>query len=78
MDKDEYVFEKFWKDLNEGNLLQYDYMNKKYLVNKMNSNCYFVKLLSDKKDKAQPRSSTISLKTLKEMFPFMENIEYRI
>lgn len=75
---DEYIFEKFWKDLNEGHEMQYIYMEKNYLINKMNLNCYFIKLLSIKKNKAQPKSSIISLKMLKEMFPYMENIEYKV
>lgn len=75
---DNYTFEQFWKDLNEGHQIKYTYTDKRYAVNKLNSNCYFLKLLSEKKDKAQPKSSTVSLRTLKEMFPFIQDIEYII
>ena len=39
MDK-EYSFQQFWKDLNDGYQIYFDYMEVRYLIYKMQKNCY--------------------------------------
>ena len=41
-------------------------------------NCYTQKLLSNSKKNPQPRMLMLTLKRVREMFPNMEDIEYRI
>ena len=39
MNKD-YSFEQLWKDLNNGYQIYYTYMGTRYLLSKLNKNCY--------------------------------------
>ena len=41
-------------------------------------NCYTQKLISDHPKNPQPRQTVITHKRIAEMFPFMEDIEYKI
>ena len=41
-------------------------------------NCYTQKLLDADEKNPQPRHAIITHKRVKEMFPFMENIEYKV
>ena len=41
-------------------------------------NCYTQKLLSTHKSNPQPKQLMLTLKRVKEMFPNMENIEYKV
>ncbi len=73
-----YSFNKFWKDLDDGLEIYYTYMDKKYLMYKLTKNCYKQELLTDIKEKSpHPRMSILTLKRVKELFPYMENIEYK-
>lgn len=75
---EEYSFERLWKELNEGYQIYYTYMEKRYLIAKLSSNCYSRKLLDENDKSPHPREQIVTLKTIKETFPFMENIEYKI
>lgn len=75
---DNYTFEQFWKDLDDGYEIKYTYMRKKYLLSKITSNSYFRKIIPETEKECEPKTSIVNLKTLKELFPFMENIEYII
>ena len=73
-----YTFERLWKELSEGYQIYYTYMKKRYLIAKLSNNCYSRKLLDENDKSPHPREQIVTLKTIKETFPFMENIEYKI
>lgn len=77
MNNKEYTFEMMWEDLKNGYEIYYTYVNNRYLLFKTAKNCYTQKLLSDDKKNPQPKTTMLTLKRVKEMYPFMENIEYR-
>ena len=74
----EYIFEQLWKDLNEGYQIYYTYMDKRYLLSKLKSNCYSRELIEENSKGPHPKTQMVTLKTLMELFPFMENIEYKV
>ena len=76
--EEKYTFEMMWEDLNNGYQIYYTYVRNRYLLFKTASNCYTQKLLSEHKGNPQPKMSMLTLKRVKEMFPDMEDIEYRI
>jgi hypothetical protein len=73
-----YTFENLWYDLDRGYQIQYTYLNNRYQLTKLNKNCYSQKLLSKKEKNSQPQLLMITLKRVKEIFDFMEDIEYKI
>jgi hypothetical protein len=75
--EEKYTFEKFEEELDNGFQIYFNYVNNRYLVFKTNENCYTLKLISVHDKNPQPRLSMITHKRLKEMFPFMEEIEYK-
>ena len=77
MDK-EYTFEMMWEDLNNGYEIHYTYVRNRYLLFKTAQNCYTQKLLSNNSKNAQPRMSMLTLKRVREMFPDMEDVEYKV
>ena len=77
-DMENYTFENMWEDLRNGYQIYYTYVGNRYLLFKTAENCYTQKLLSDHKKNPQPRMLMLTLKRVKEMFPNMEDIEYKI
>lgn len=73
-----YTFEDFERNLDEGYQIFCTYVRNRYLIFKTSENCYTQKLLTIDDKNPQPRHAVITHKRLKEMFPFMENIEYKI
>ena len=73
-----YTFEKFKKDLDNGYQMYYTYVRNRYLLFKSKEDCYTQKLLTDDPKNPQPRMSMLTHKRVKEMFPFMEDIEYKV
>ena len=73
----DYTFERLWKELNEGFQIYYTYMGKRYMLAKLEKNCYSRQLVSDDKG-PHPKSQIVTLKAVKELFEFMEDIEYKI
>ncbi len=73
-----YTFEKMWEDLRDGYQIYYTYNKNQYVLFKTAENCYTQKLLSDEHKNPQPRMLMLTLKRVKEMFPHMEEIEYKI
>lgn len=75
--EEKYTFEMMWEDLNNGYQIFYTYVRNRYLLFKTAPNCYTQKLLSD-----HPKSTTqnvnANIKRVREMFPHMEDIEYKI
>lgn len=74
----DYTFEKMWVDLQNGYQIYYTYVNNRYVLFKTAKNCYTQKLLSENPKNPQPRMAMLTLKRVKEIFPYMENIEYKI
>ena len=75
---DRYTFEDMWLDLKNGYQIYYTYVRNRYVLFKTAENCYTQKLLTDDPKNPQPRHSMITFKRIKEMFPFMEELEYKV
>ena len=73
-----YTFEDMWLDLKNGYQIYYTYVRNRYVLFKTAKNCYTQKLISDNPKNPQPRMQIVTHKTIFEMFPFMENIEYKV
>lgn len=73
-----YTFKEFSKNLDDGYQMYYTYVRNRYLLFKTSENCYTQKLLDYDDKNPQPRVGVITLRRVKEMFPFMENIEYKV
>lgn len=72
-----YTFEKFTDDLDCGYKVLFDYVRNRYAVYKVNENCYMQELIEQKTKNPVPAKSMITFKAVKEMFPFMIDIEYK-
>ena len=73
-----YTFEQLKQNLDDGYQIYYTYVRNRYLLFKTAENCYTQKLMSENPKHPQPRQSVITLKRVKEMFPHMEHVEYKI
>lgn len=73
-----YTFEKMWMDLRDGYQIYYTYVGNRYMLFKTADNCYTQKLISNNEKSPQPKMLVLTLKRVKEMFPNMEDIEYRL
>ncbi len=73
-----YTFERFSKDLDDGYKILFDYVRNRYVVYKVDENCYMQELIEQKSRNPMPEKSMITLKAIKQIFPFMEDIEYKI
>ena len=73
-----YTFKQFEKNLDDGYQIYFTYVRNRYLLFKTAENCYTQKLLETDDKNPQPRHAIITHKRVKEMFPFMENIEYKV
>ena len=73
-----YTFEKMWVDLNNGYQIYYTYVRNRYALFKTANNCYTQKLITNNPKNPQPRMSVLTLKRVKEIFPHMEDIEYKM
>ena len=76
MDKN-YTFEMFWEDLDNGFEIYYTYMECRYLIYKMDKNCYKNELIEAKPKSPHQKSAIYTLKRVKELFDFMEDLEYK-
>ncbi len=73
-----YTFIEFEKNLDDGYQLFFTYVRNRYLLFKTCENCYSQQLLSDDTKNPQPRKVIVTHNRIKEMFPFMEDIEYKV
>ncbi len=76
--EDKYTFERFNNELDNGFQIYFTFNNNRYLVFKTTENCYTQKLITKNEKNPQPRMLMITFKRLKELFPYMEDIEYHI
>lgn len=75
---EEYTFERLWVELNKGYQIQFTYLDNRYLLSKVSQNCYSQELLTFKPKSPHPKFSMLTLKRVKEIFPFMTDIEYKV
>lgn len=73
-----YTFERLENELDNGFQVYFTFVNNRYLVFKTTDNCYTQKLISVHEKNPQPRMAMITKRRLKEMFHFMEDIEYKV
>ena len=73
-----YTFNNFWKDLDDGLEIYYQYMGRKYLIYKLTKNCDRQELIKDNNEKSpHPKTSILTLKRVRELFDYMEEFEYK-
>ena len=76
--EEKYTFERMWEDLNNGYQIYFTFVRNRYLLFKTAQNCYTQKLLTSDPKNPQPKMSMLTLKRVKELYPHMEDIEYKI
>lgn len=76
--EDKYNFEKLNNELENGFQIYFTFNDNRYLVFKTTENCYTQKLISVHDKNPQPRMQMITFKRLKELFPYMTDIEYKV
>ncbi len=74
---EKYSFERFWKDLDDGYQIYFDYMDIRYLIYKLKKNCYKKEMITVKDKCPLIKNEIITLKRVKELFEYMENLEYK-
>ena len=72
-----YTFTNFSEDLDNGYKILFDYVRNRYVVYKVDENCYMQELVEQKTRNPVPEKSKITHKAIKEMIPFIKVIEYR-
>ena len=78
MNHKDYSFEQLWKDLQNGYQIYYTYLDTRYLLTKLKKNCYSKQIYKSKDKTPHPKEQIITLKTVMEIYPFMEDIEYKV
>ena len=73
-----YSFERMEKELDDGYQIFFTYVRNRYQLFKTANNCYTQKLLTENLKNPLPRTSIITHKRLQEIYPFRENIEYKV
>lgn len=77
MNNKHYTIEKFEEELDRGYQIYFTYVRNRYLIFKTSNNCYTQKLISIHDKNPQPVMQMLTKKRLEEIFPFMEDIEYK-
>lgn len=73
-----YTFEQFLQDLDNGNKIIFDYVRNRYMIYKVSDNCYMQELVEQKSRNPAQAKAMITFKAIKEMFPFITEIEYQV
>ena len=73
-----YTFERFYDELEQGYQIFYTYVRNRYVLFKTSENCYTQKLLTIYEKNPHPIMEMLTKKRIREMFPFMENVEYKV
>ncbi|MBR0351390.1 MAG: hypothetical protein IJH76_06210, partial [Clostridia bacterium] len=58
--------------------IYYTFVRNRYLLFKTAPNCYTQKLLSTDDKNPQPKMTMLTLKRVREIFPNMEDIEFKV
>ena len=74
----QYTFKKMNEELDNGYIIFFTYVRNRYQLFKTSENSYTQQLLTESHKNPLPRLSIITHKRLKEIFPFMEDIEYKV
>lgn len=72
-----YTFERMDNELDNGYIIFYTYVRNRYQLFKTAENCYTQQLITENPKNPLPRLSIITYKRLKEIFPYLEDIEYK-
>ena len=62
MDHNDYSFEELWKDLNNGYQIYYNYMGTRYLLTKLNKNCYSKEIVDFRRKGTSSKNSNNNIK----------------
>ena len=73
-----YTFDRMERELEEGYTIFFTYVRNRYQLFKTTDDCYTQQLLTEDLKNPLPRLSIITHKRLKEIFPYMEHIEYKV
>ena len=73
-----YTFDRMERELEEGYTIFFTYVRNKYQLFKTTDDSYTQQLLTENLKNPLPRLSIITHKRLKEIFPYMEHIEYKV
>ncbi len=73
-----YTLERLNKDLDNGYKILFDYVRNRYALYKVDENCYMQELVEQKSRNPAQEKAMITYKAVKEMFPYIENIEYKV
>ena len=73
-----YTFDRMERELEEGYTRFFTYVRNRYQLFKTTDDCYTQQLLTEDLKNPLPRLSIITHKRLKEIFPYMEHIEYKV
>lgn len=74
---EKFTLEEFEQRLEEGFQMYYTYVRNRYLLFKTAENCYTQKLITIHEKNPHPVMQMLTKKRVYEMFPFMEDIEYK-
>lgn len=72
-----YSFERMEEELDNGYQIYFTYVRNRYQLFKTSDNCYTQQLFTEEPKNPLPRLSIITKKRLKEIYPYMEAIEYK-
>ena len=72
-----YSFERYVEDLDNGYKIVFTYLENKYMIYKVNDNCYMQELVEQFSRNPVAPKSMITFKAIKQMFPYMEKVEYK-
>lgn len=73
-----YSFERMLKELDAGYQIYFTYVRNRYYIFKTSEDSYTQKLITENLKNPLPRNAIITHKRLKEIYPFMEEIEYKV
>jgi len=72
-----YTLEKFEEELDMGYQIYFTYVRNRYLIFKSSENCYTQQLITIREKNPHPVMQMLTKKRVEEMFPYMEDIEYK-
>lgn len=73
-----YSYKQFMEDLDNGYKILFNYVRNRYVVYKLRENCYMQELVEQMSKNPVPEKAMITTKAVKQMFPYMEDIEYKV
>lgn len=72
-----YTFDSFEQILDDGYQVYFTYLSNRFLLFKSADNCYTQKLIMVGQKNPPAKQSMVTKKYLMEIYPFMEEIEYK-